>query len=133
MDLSPCKGRGKANGTSPNSPSQKAWPKVAVSSKCYQNICLQPAQKPKQSQQHHMLHPLLPFKSSFFEANNKGGCLFDFTEGLFHYFPPLNKNHLCPFAGVFFCNLRSVCLFWRLWIEHCEFLWKRHSLYCGAC
>ena len=56
----------------------------------------------------------------------------DSAERPFHSFVPRNEKHFWPFVDIFFGTLRSVFVFLREWIEHCEFLLKRLSRYRGA-
>ena len=48
---------------------------------------------------------------------------------LFHNLAPRKEKHFCPFADLFFGNLKSVSVFRRLREEHAEFFVKRLHKY----
>ena len=52
-------------------------------------------------------------------------AVFDSAGRLFHILAPRKEKHFCPLADLFFGNLKSVSVFWRLREEHAEFFVKR--------
>ena len=53
----------------------------------------------------------------------------DSARRLFHNLAPRKEKYFCPFAELFFGNLKSVSVFRRLREEHAELLVKRLHKY----
>ena len=93
---------------------------------------LQASPPPKGNQRHHHRpHPRSYHLVDFLKLFREDAC-FDSAEWLFHNFAPPKEKHFCPFAVVFSGTLRSVLVFRRQRVEHCEFLLKRLLKYCGV-
>ena len=56
-------------------------------------------------------------------------AVLDSAGRLFHNLAPRKEKHVCPFADLFFGNLKSVSVFRRLREEHAEFFVKRIHKY----
>ena len=59
-------------------------------------------------------------------------AVLDSAGRLFHSLASWKEKHFCPFADLFFGNLKSVSVFRMLREEHAEFLLKRLLKYWGA-
>ena len=81
-----------------------------------------------------ILKTYLQLNDIYNKKGNNQPCIdfFDTAGRLFHSLAPHKEKHLCPFADLFFGNLKSLAVFRRLREEYAEFSVKRLHKYRGA-